>query len=79
MWWGKGEFENVLYGQLKVLVTRGYINYGVVSVVGDKIAFYLENKIKIGIVILYFHFHILLTTTKYSIDVHNIVPTTDIP
>lgn len=49
MWWGKGEFENVLYGQLKVLVTRGYINYGVVSVVGDKIAFYLENKIKIGI------------------------------
>ena len=29
MWWGKGEYENVLYGQLKILVTRGYINYGV--------------------------------------------------
>lgn len=49
MWWGKGEYENVLYGQLKILVTRGYINYGVASVIGDKIAFYLENKIRIGI------------------------------
>ena len=49
MWWGKGEHENVLYGQLKILVTRGYINYGICSVIGDKIVFYLENKIRLGI------------------------------
>jgi hypothetical protein len=49
MWWGKGDKENVLYGQLKILVTRGYINYGVCSVIGDKIVFYLENKIRLGI------------------------------
>jgi hypothetical protein len=49
MWWGTGEQENVLYGQLKIIVTRGYINYGVVSVIGDKILLYLENKIRLGI------------------------------
>lgn len=49
MWWGKGEQENVLFGQLKIIVTRGYINYGVVSVIGDKILLYLENKIRLGI------------------------------
>lgn len=49
MWWGKGEHENVLYGQLKIIVTRGYINHGIVSVIGDKIVLYLENKIRLGI------------------------------
>jgi hypothetical protein len=49
MWWGTGQQENVLYGQLKILVTRGYINYGICSVIGDKIVFYLENKIRLGI------------------------------
>jgi hypothetical protein len=49
MWWGKGEQENVLFGQLKILVTPGYIKYGVCSVIGDKIVFYLQNKIKLGI------------------------------
>lgn len=49
MWWGKGEQENVLYGQLKILVTRGYINHGICSVIGDKIIFYLENKVRLGI------------------------------
>ena len=49
MWWGKGAEENVLYGELKIIVTRGYINYGVVSVIGDKIVLYLENKIRLGI------------------------------
>jgi len=49
MWWGKGEQENVLYGQLKLIVSPGYIKYGVVSVVGDKIVLYLQNKIKLGI------------------------------
>lgn len=49
MWWGTGDKENVLYGQLKIIVTRGYINYGVASVIGDKILLYLENKIRLGI------------------------------
>lgn len=49
MWWGKGENANVLYGELKIIVSRGYINYGVCSVIGDKIVLYLENKIKLGI------------------------------
>jgi len=49
MWWGKGDQANVLYGQLKIIITRGYINYGVVSVIGDKIVLYLENKIRLGI------------------------------
>ncbi len=49
MWWGTGDQENVLYGELKILVTRGYANIGICSVIGDKIAFYLENKIKLGI------------------------------
>jgi len=49
MWWGTGEHENVLYGQLKLIVSPGYIKYGVVSVVGDKIVLYLQNKIKLGI------------------------------
>jgi len=49
MWWGKGEQENVLFGQIKLIVTPGYIKYGVVSVVGDKIVLYLQNKIRLGI------------------------------
>ncbi len=49
MWWGKGDQENVLYGQLKIVVSPGYIKYGIVSVVGDKIVLYLQNKIRLGI------------------------------
>ena len=49
MWWGKGEQSNILYGQLKLIVSPGYINYGVVSVIGDKVVLYLQNKIKLGI------------------------------
>jgi len=49
MWWGKGKEENVLFGQLKIIVSPGYIKYGVVSVIGDKIVLYLQNKIRIGI------------------------------
>ena len=49
MWWGKGEQSNVLFGQLKIIVSPGYIKYGVVSVIGDKIVLYLQNKIKLGI------------------------------
>lgn len=49
MWWGKGDDENVLYGQIKLIVSPGFINMGIVSVVGDKIVLYLQNKIKLGI------------------------------
>lgn len=49
MWWGTGDKENVLYGQLKILVTPGYIKWGICSVIGDKIVFYLQNKVRMGI------------------------------
>jgi len=49
MWWGKGEQENVLFGQIKIIVSPGFIKYGVVSVVGDKVVLYLQNKIRLGI------------------------------
>lgn len=49
IWWGTGKYENVLYGQLRLVVTKGYLNFGIVSVVGDKILLYLEHKIKLGI------------------------------
>ena len=49
MWWGTGDKENILYGELKIIVSPGFIKYGVVSVVGDKIILYLQNKIKLGI------------------------------
>jgi hypothetical protein len=49
MWWGNGDQENVLFGQLKLIVSPGYIKYGVVSVIGDKIVLYLQNKIRLGI------------------------------
>ena len=49
MWWGKGEKENILYGKLKLIVSPGFVKYGIVSVVGDKILLYLQNKIKLGI------------------------------
>ena len=49
MWWGKGEQENVLFGELKIIVSPGFIKYGIVSVVGDKILLYLRNNIRLGI------------------------------
>lgn len=49
MWWGNGDQENVLFGQLKIIVSPGFIKYGIASVIGDKIVLYLQNKIKLGI------------------------------
>ena len=49
MWWGNSDDENVLYGQIKVIVSPGFIKYGIVSVIGDKIVLYLMNKIRLGI------------------------------
>jgi hypothetical protein len=49
MWWGKGEKENILYGQIKLIVSPGYLKYGIASVIGDKILLYLQNNMKMGI------------------------------
>jgi len=49
MWWGNGNEKNVLYGQLKLIISPGFLKFGVVSVIGDKILLYLQNNIKIGI------------------------------
>jgi len=49
MWWGKGEQENVLFGQIKIIVSPGYIKYGVCSVIGDKVVLYLQSNIRLGI------------------------------
>ena len=49
MWWGNADDENVLYGQIKVIISPGFIKYGIASVIGDKIVLYLMNKIRLGI------------------------------
>lgn len=49
MWWGTGDQSHILFGQIKLIITRGYIEMGIVSVIGDKIVLYLENGIKLGI------------------------------
>ena len=49
MWWGKGQQENILFGEIKIIVSQGFVKYGVVSMVGDKVVLYLQNKIRLGI------------------------------
>lgn len=49
MWWGSGDQENFLFGTLKLIITPGFINMGIVSVVGDKVLLYLQNGVKLGI------------------------------
>lgn len=49
MWWGNGEQENVLFGEIKLIISPGFIKYGIVSVIGDKIMLYLQDKIRLGI------------------------------
>lgn len=49
MWWGKGDTENILYGELRIIVSPGFIKYGIASVIGDKIVLYIQHKIKLGI------------------------------
>jgi hypothetical protein len=49
MWWGTGDQENVLFGELKIIVSPGFIKFGVCSLIGDKIVVYLQNKMRIGI------------------------------
>ena len=49
MWWGQGEDVYILYGQLHLAVTPGFLKFGIASMVGDKILVYLDMGIKLGI------------------------------
>jgi hypothetical protein len=49
MWWGTGNDQNILYGQLQMIVSPGFLKYGVCSMIGDKIIVYLKNGIRLGI------------------------------
>jgi len=49
MWWGTGENEHILYGQLEIITSPAYMRDGVVSMIGDKIVEYLKRGIKLGI------------------------------
>lgn len=49
MWWGQGEDQHILYGQLQLAVTPGFLKYGIASMVGDKILVYLDMGIRLGI------------------------------
>lgn len=44
-WWE----GNTLMGKMEILMTRGYINYGIVSTKGDEVANLLRNNIMIGV------------------------------
>lgn len=49
MWWGNGNDENILYGQLEIITSPAYMRDGIVSMVGDKIVEYLKRGVKLGI------------------------------
>ena len=51
MWWGTGNDQNVLYGQLQLIISPGYMKYGVCSMIGDQILTYLlpPYNIRLGI------------------------------
>lgn len=44
-WWE----GHTLMGQMEILMSKGYINYGIVSTKGDEVANLLRNKIMIGV------------------------------
>lgn len=44
-WWE----GHTLMGKMQILMTPGFINYGIVSTKGDEVANLLRNKIKIGV------------------------------
>ena len=49
MWWGTGDKENVLYGQLELITSPAYMQRGEPFMIGDKIAEYLKRGIRLGI------------------------------
>jgi hypothetical protein len=44
-WWE----GHTLMGQMEILMSKGYINYGIVSTKGDEVANLLRNNIMIGV------------------------------
>jgi len=50
MWWGTNQDDkHVLYGQLRIIVSPGFLKYGIPTMIGDKIIVYLQHGIRIGI------------------------------
>ena len=49
VWWGSGDDEHILYGQLHLAVSPGFLKYGIVSMVGDKVLVYMGMGMKLGI------------------------------
>lgn len=49
MWWGKGDNEHILYGQLEIITSPAYMERGEVCMIGDKIVEYLKRGISLGI------------------------------
>lgn len=49
MWWGTGENENILFGQLELFVSPGFIKYGVLSAPADIVMLLMMRNKKIGI------------------------------
>lgn len=49
MWWGNGNDENILYGQLELITSPAYMDRGEPFMIGDKIAEYLKRGIRLGI------------------------------
>lgn len=45
IWWE----GNVLMGKMEILITKGFINYGICSTKGDRVAFFLLKGIRIGV------------------------------
>jgi len=48
-WWGTGENQNVLFGELEIITSPAYMQNGIVCMVGDKIVEYLKRGIRLGI------------------------------
>jgi hypothetical protein len=49
MWWGNGDDENILYGQLELITSPAYMERGEPFMIGDKVAEYLKRGIRLGI------------------------------
>lgn len=45
IWWE----GNILFGKLEILVSKPFLEQGLIQVVGDKIAFYLKKNVRLGI------------------------------
>ncbi|NJO64995.1 MAG: hypothetical protein HC836_44850 [Richelia sp. RM2_1_2] len=48
-WWGTGDKQNILYGELEIITSPGYMENGIVSMVGDGICELLKRGGRLGI------------------------------